>query len=313
MSEVRPGNGIDELHSKARRIRQAFADLFDALPDRIILVPSILAALQILFAKFRVRRVLLTDGEYYGAPHFPAQGIESVDVRNLVKRTNELQPDAVIASVVTWKGDVHPCAELFSEIRRVQGREGTPLLVADYCHAGAIGFPSVKKLAADVVCGGPGKWVTPPLWNSKLGFLWFGSGALFSQAKTAFVPFFLATDRHPPFLVSRWIDPAEVCALDAWLARHRLDRSALGEQVRADRKFAAHLAAQFGIPCNQSNILWLDRSQAADKRVRRLERLGLTWKMPDGRIRILCRASAGAPGRKFLSSAAKSGLAIQRG
>lgn len=303
MSEVSPGKAIRELHSKAARIRQTFSELFDAPPaSRIVLVPSILAALHILFAKLRVRRMVLTSGEYYGALHFPAQRVESVGVKDLIKRTKELKPDVVMVSVVTWKGEVLPCAELFAEIRSMRGREGAPLLVADYCHAGAVGFPSVKKLAADVVCGGAGKWVTPPLWNSKLGFLWFGSGSLSSSAKTAFVPFFLATNQQPPFLVSRWIDPAEVRTLHAWLAHRRLDRSALVAQYRADRKFASRLAAQFGMDCNQSNILWLSRGHAGDKRVRQLERLGLTWKMPDGRIRILCRARAGALGQKFLST-----------
>jgi hypothetical protein len=294
MSEVSPGKAIRELHSKAARIRQTFSELFDAPPaGRIVLVPSILTALHILFAKLQVRRIVLTSGEYYGALHFPAQRVETVGVKDLIKRTKELKPDVVMVSVVTWKGEVLPTAELFSEIRRMRGHEGTPLLVADYCHAGAVGFPSVKKLAADVVCGGAGKWVTPPEWNSKLGFLWFGSESLSSLAKTAFVPFFLATDRQPPFLVSRWIDPAEVRALHAWLVRRRLDRSALLAQYHADRKFASRLAAQFGIDGNQSNILWLSRGHSGDKRVRELERLGLTWKMPDGRTRMLCRAGAG--------------------
>jgi hypothetical protein len=175
---------------------------------------------------------------------------------------------------------------------RKHGR--TPLLVADYCHAGAVGFPSVKKLAADVVCGGAGKWVTPPLWDSRLGFLWFGSELLFSQATRAFAPFFLATDQQSLSLVSRWIDPAEVRALEAWLAHRSLNRSALIAQYRADKEFASGLAARFGIDCPQSNILWLNHGLSRDKRLRALERLGLTWRMPDGKIRILCRASAGS-------------------
>jgi len=286
---------IPELQSKARRIRQIFCDLFEAPPPgRIVLVPGILAALQILFAKLAVRRIVLTDGEYYGAPHFPAQRVASARVNNLIECTKEFRPDVVIVSVVTWKGEIQPCSEIFSEIRRQRRQEMTPLLVADYCHAGAAGFPGAKKLAADVVCGGAGKWITPPLWDSKLGFLWLGSGSLFSRVKSAFLPFFLATDQQPLFLVSRWIDPAEVRAVDTWLADRRLNRPSLMAQYRADRKFASELADRFGVECPQSSILWLSRGHSRDKEVRELERLGLTWRMPGGRIRILCRASAGA-------------------
>jgi len=306
MHRVGPENEIHELHSKARRIRQTFCALFEAPPaSRIVLVPGILGALQILFAKLAVRRILLTGGEYYGAPHFPAQRVVSTGVHKLMECTKEFRPDVVIVSVVTWKGDVLPCTELFSEIRRLRGQRRSPLLVADYCHAGAVGFPSVRKLAADVVCGGAGKWITPPLWDSKLGFLWFGSGSLFSRAKAAFMPFYLATDQQPLFLVSRWIDPAEVRALDTWLARRRLDRPALMAQYRADRKFASHLAARFGIDRPQSNILWLSRGHARNPRVRELERLGLTWKMPDGSIRILCRAGVRSAGERILSTTSR--------
>ena len=295
MRKAGPENSVRELHAKALRIRQTFCNMFEAPPpNRIVLVPSILGALQILFANMQVRRVLLTDGEYYGAPHLPAQRVMASSVNNLLKGVKEFRPDAVIVSVVTWKGEVLPCAELFSQIRRMRKHGMTPLLVADYCHAGAVGFPSVKKLAADVVCGGAGKWVTPPLWDSRLGFLWFGSELLFSRAKGAFAPFFLATNHQSLSLVSRWIDPAEVRALEAWLAPRSLNRSALIAQYRADKEFASGLAALFGIDCPQSNILWLNHGLSRDKRLRALERLGLTWRMPDGKIRILCRASAGS-------------------
>lgn len=293
MRKTAPDNAIRELHRKARRIAQTFSVLFDAPPSsRIVLAPGILVGLQVLFAKLQVRRILLGDGEYYGAPHFPVQRVFSGDVDQLLKLTKECRPDAVIVSVVTWRGKVLPCAKLFSEIRRARRRERAPLLVADYSHAGAIGFPSVKKLGADLVCGGPGKWLTPPTWDSKLAFLWFASSSLFSEAKVAFAPFFLALDQEPPFLVSRWIDPGEIRALDAWLRNQRLNRAALKARHRADREVASRLAARFEMDCPESNILWLPRRHAADRIVEKLDRLGLVWRMPDGKIRILCRAEA---------------------
>jgi hypothetical protein len=296
MRKFGAGHEEQELYLKARRVRQTFAELFEAPPaGRIILVPGILGALQILFAKLAVRRIVLTDAEYYGAVHFPAQQVVTTGVGDLIEYSRKFKPDVVIVSVVTWQGEALPCGEIFAEIRRRRGREKIPLLVADYCHAGAVGFPSARKLGADMVCGGVGKWITPPLWDSKLSFLWLGSGSLFSMAKSAFTPFFLATEQPAPFLVSRWMDPAEVRAVDRWLEHRRLDRSALAAQYRTDREFTLQLAAQFGIECPQTNILWLTRRHSGDKRVMELERAGLTWRMPDGSIRVLCRASAGAP------------------
>ena len=59
---------------------------------------------------------------------------------------------AVLASPASWRGARQPVAEQFASIREALGREA-PLLVADYAHAGSIGFPSVDGLSADDVRG----------------------------------------------------------------------------------------------------------------------------------------------------------------
>jgi len=288
MRNLRPQNDLHELEREAGGIRQALSRLLDApSPRHIVLAPGLLAALQILFAKLGVRRILLTEGEYYGAAHFPAQKVMRAGGDWLMDAARKFRLGAVIASVVSWRGAALPCPELFSEIRRLSPHS---LLVADYCHAGAAGFPSVKRSGADVVCGGMGKWITPPGRESRLGFLWFRSRRLYAQAESAFLPFFLATERAPRFPVSRWLDPAEVRWLSAWLEKRGLTRAALVEQHRADSAFAARLAARFGLPTPPTNILWLDRAQARSPLAGALERRGLAWRLPDGRSRVLCRA-----------------------
>ena len=200
MSEVSSGKAIRELHSKAARIRQTFSELFDAPPaSRIVLVPSILAALHILFAKLRVRRMVLTSGEYYGALHFPAQRVESVGVKDLIKRTKELKPDVVMVSVVTWKGEVLPCAELFAEIRSMRGREGAPLLVADYCHAGAVGFPSVKKFAATWFAGARGSGLRPPCGTASSASSGLDRDRFPPAPRPLLCPSSLPPTNNPPF------------------------------------------------------------------------------------------------------------------
>ena len=113
-------------------------------------------------------------------------------------------------------------------------------------------------------------------------------------AKTAFKPFFLATDTPGTAFASRWVDPNEIRRVHDWLKQERLSRSKLLEKDGANKEFALRLASLLGISGPvESNILWLGRGRANQKHVRRFERSGLVWKTPDGRIRILCRADAG--------------------
>ena len=44
----------------------------------------------------------------------------------------------------------------------LRSRARAPLLVLDYTHAGAVGFPNMGSFGADLTCGDFAKWVTPP-------------------------------------------------------------------------------------------------------------------------------------------------------
>ena len=143
----------------ANDLRTKISDLLEVdHSDRIILTPGILVALRILFAHLRIERILLTSEEYYDEDHFPEQTVRIARCEAISELVLQGDCAAVIASPASWRGTRQPVAEQFASIRKALGREA-PLLVADYAHAGSIGFPSVDALSADVICGDLEKWI----------------------------------------------------------------------------------------------------------------------------------------------------------
>jgi len=277
-----------ECYGIAEQMRSRIAELFGGgSVDGIILCPGILIGLHALFSTLGVRRLALGAEEYYGRTHFPQLTSEQFAADELVRCVRDWKPDAVFLSLVTWRGRVNPLAEIFRELRNTL-REETPLLVADYSHGGAIGFPDMGELNADVVCGDPMKWVASPEEESRLAFLRIGNGALLETASRAFQPFFLATggDQQDQFF-ARWVDPREIRAALAKLSG--LDRAGLVSQHAKDLQFAVELGRILGlsVPAQSSSILWVDREGLLPDW---LADSGLVWKPPGGGVRILCRA-----------------------
>jgi hypothetical protein len=281
---------LKQSRRDASRVRRELARLFDAQPaGRIVLAPGMLAGLRHLFSAAQVERLVLTTEEYYAARHFPGLCVEEWDAAALVARVTAIKPGAVIASVVSWQGTPLPVAAMFGEIRRVLGAR-TPLLVADYTHAGAIGFPAVSELNADVVSGDPEKWLLPAPQRSRLAFFWMRSPAVFQTAAQAFSPFFLAVDGHPDPRSARWIDPQELRDVAAWLTGARLTRRGLLDRHRANLRMKHRVAQRIGMaPDGDASVLWTGR-QIPKSLESQLSRRGLLWHTADGFTRILCRA-----------------------
>lgn len=273
-------------------VRREIARLFVATPEaRIILAPGMLAGLQHLLSALRVDRLVLTTEEYYAPAHFPMMKVETVGVSALVARVLATNPGAVIASVVSWHGTVLPVSDLFGEIRRALGARA-PLLVADYTHAGAIGFPAVSALNADVVAGDPEKWLLPPVRRSRLAYLWIPSTDLFHTAARTFAPFFFAVHGRIEARSARWLDPDELRDLARWLSASRLTRRTLGERHQANLRMKLRLARSIGItPVGDASVLWTRKPIPAVLESR-LNRAGLLWRASNGYARILCRAAS---------------------
>ena len=188
-------------------------------------------------------------------------------------------------------------AELFLWIRKTF-REKAPLLVADYAHAGSIGFPPVERLGADVVCGDLEKWILPPDWNSRVAFLWFRTHRLFLEAAEAFRPFYLATESSDVSMSARWVSPADILAVSRKLADLEMTRGRLRERHQADMKLARNLASRLRLSqVPETSILWLEEGELAGEAVAELEELGLVWRPPGGGTRVLCRSDMVSAGK----------------
>lgn len=296
---MKAGEDNTKLYEVAMQLRAVLCELFGAQePRRLALAPGILVGLQILFANLGVRSIVLTSGEYYSRVHFLGLSTGTFSVESLVQEVKLSQPDAVIASVVTWRGRVLPVAKLFGEIRATLGKRA-PILIADYSHAGAAGFPPMGELEADIVCGDPAKWVLQQHWVSTLAFFCFQSGSLFAKAKRALEPFFLATSDQGNQFFARWIDPQDVQDALGAIAEERLNRAALLKRYRENMSLTFELAAQLGIKHSlDSSIIWSDEERLSETLPSWLRESGLVWNPPTGGTRILCRAEA-QPYRKY--------------
>jgi hypothetical protein len=181
-------------------------------------------------------------------------------------------------------------AELFDSIRKQFGRRA-PLLVADYAHAGSVGFPSVDQLGADVICGDLEKWILPPDWNTRVAFLWFRTQPLFLRAVEAFRPFFLATKASDVSMLARWVEPADVLAVSRGLESLGVTPDQLRARHRDDMRLARELASSVEparIP--ETSILWFEEGELDGETLEKLDKLGLAWRLPGRGTRVLCRS-----------------------
>jgi len=284
-------NSDEPMLAAANDLRATISDLLEVHhSDRIILAPGILIALRTLFSHLHIERIALTSEEYYGAEHFPAATVRAASCDALFDPRLTGDCDAVLASPASWRGARQPVAELFDSIREALG-EGAPLLVADYAHAGSVGFPSVDRLGADVICGDLEKWILPPDWNTRVAFLWFRTQSLFDRAVEAFRSFFLATKNSDVSMLARWVDPADVLAVSRGLASLGLTPDQLRVRHRADMRLALELASRVEparIP--ETSILWFEEGVLDGETLEELEKLGLVWRLPGLGTRVLCRS-----------------------
>ncbi len=291
-------NGEQPMLAAANDLRATISDLLEVHhSDRIILAPGILVALRVLFSHLHIERIAMTSEEYYGAEHFPGATVHEAHCDALFDPLLTGDFEAVLASPTSWRGVRQPVAELFNSIQKQMGRRA-PLLVADYAHAGSVGFPSVDRLGADVICGDLEKWILPPDWNTRVAFLWFRTQRLFLQAVEAFHSFFLATNTSDVSLLARWVEPADVLAVSRELASLGVTPDHLRVRHRADMRLARELASSVE-PARtpETSILWFEEGELDGEALEELEKLGLVWRLPGRGTRVLCRSDVVAAAR----------------
>ena len=284
-------NSDEPMLAAANDLRATISDLLEVHhSDRIILAPGILVALRVLFSHLQIERIALTSEEYYGVEHFPGATVRAASCDALFDPLLTGDFEAVVASPASWRGRRQPVAELFASIRK-RLDQSAPLLVADYAHAGSVGFPSADQLGADVICGDLEKWILPPDWNTRVAFLWFRTQRLFLSAVEAFRPFYLATKASDVSNSARWVEPADVIAVSRGLESLGVTPDQLRARHRADMRLARELASSV-VPARipETSILWFEEAELDGNTLEQLEKLGLVWRFPGRGTRVLCRS-----------------------
>ena len=268
----------------ARRVREKIAELLKVdEPSQVILTPGILVGLRLAIASLRATKLILTTREFYQPAAFPDQQsrlVQPFELADAVRRRS----DMIIASLVDWRGDKLGIESAF----RTAKPGSRPVLVADYSHAGAVGFPRVAKIGADIICGDVCKWILKPGLPINFAFLCLRSATLFKRLQPAFRPFFLAVEESEGDLRSRWLDPKDVAHVAKILSRKNFSRAGLARQHQANMRLARGITASLGLRPPRTSILWLPK-KTPSRVLAPFKKKGLVWNLPEG-IRVMCRA-----------------------
>ncbi len=273
----------------ARDVRRLVADVYGAASASVVLAPGTLAALRLVFASLDVKRVALSASEYFDAASFPDADVGIAHVDALLAGVVRRPPHALVLSVVSWHGDRLPLEAVFRQVRRRLGSRA-PLLVADFAHAGAAGFPKATDVGADIVLGDVTKWITPPTWADKLAWIWFRSAEHRALAQRLFAPFYLALARPTSKLEARWVDPDAVEKVVAFRLSAKPTRRELVERYAKDIALAKRMAGWCGASEPSSSLLWVKSAAGCAKIPSWATDLGLVWRSPAGGARVMCRS-----------------------
>jgi hypothetical protein len=272
----------------ATGLRARLAKLIGAThPEHIVLVPGLLVGLRFIVTNLQLRKLLMTTDEFWNAEAFPDQTCNIVDPLQLVRMADRKRPDIVIASEVTWTGLPFIGHTALRQIAK-GSIESRPLLLLDYSHGGAVGFPDVRDSHADIVCGDACKWLLSPAEPANVGFFWFRSRDLFNQIRPAFSSFFLALENNGCTLQSRWLDPIHLARASKVIRDLGDSKGKLTEQHTHNINLARTLAKRLGLPEPTASIIWAPAGKK-DALLTKMRNKGLVWDLPRGQ-RVLCRA-----------------------
>jgi hypothetical protein len=271
MKPDRMSNPATALEQAARDIRAHLGELYRC-PDsrRIILCPGQLIGLIHILCARRCESLLLTDEEYYTPHHFPGMKVSTCKPEEVVRVVQHKRPGAVLMSVVSWKGRPLPVRQQFQRLREHPDR---PLLICDYAHAGAVGFPRFGGFGADIICGDVHKWVLPSAHMSQIGFVWATNRRLRESLSGTFRGYYLATDQSIA-RAARWISPQDLLSTAQWLRDAKPTRRTMLAAYRRNLARAREIAEFLCLSKpEKSCILWLP-IQEVNRQARELRNIG---------------------------------------
>jgi len=270
--------------SDADVIRATVSGMLGRDAERAILAPGALVALRLLFHHEGVSSVLLSDREYYAAAHFPDLEVHIAPFEDLAPAAERFSPGAVVASLVSWRGEVGDVEGLCRSLGEV---DVSPLVCLDWCHAGAVGFPEAEGLDADLLFGDVSKWLIPARAPDRMAFL-LGGEDLDAPLRSCFGGLYRSgggrTARE-----ARWIDDARLGEVAERVRDVAIDRDRLRARHEKNMALARTMAHANGQPEPDAAILWFPDASAEALDLTALPSPGLAWETDAG-VRVLCQA-----------------------
>lgn len=292
--------------SHAEVIRATLSDILGRRSSEAVLAPGALVALRLFFHHQGVRTVLLSDREYYAPELFPDLEVHRAPFGELAAAAERLSPDAVVASLVSWRGEVgdvealgrnlrkragtgagDPARGTPAEGRSTSGSEG-PLFCVDWCHAGAVGFPSAAGLRAHVLFGDASKWLIPARTPDRLAFL-LGSEDLSGPLRSCFEGLH-ESGGELAAREARWIDGRTLEEVARRVEGAAADRSVLRARHLENMELARSVAEANDHPPPVSALLWFPSASRSELDLDLLPSPELAWETGAG-VRVLCQAS----------------------
>ena len=277
------------LVAASRTIRAHICELYHSADlQQIVLCPGQLVALIHIFHAMRLRSILMSNEEYYTSGHFPGMEVSKCESDEIAKIAHRDTPDVVLMSRVSWKGQPLPVRREFLQIRT---RPNRPLLICDYAHAGAVGFPTFRAQAADIICGDLHKWVFPEDHMAQLAFVWSSTRNLQKEINSIFSGYYLAGNKHLA-RAARWISPYDLLSAAKWLRSSDSTRSSLRKSYRRNLAVAMEIVESLRlVQPARSCILWLSPDESIPRKheIDCLQSRGdvQIWKTGEG-CRIMC-------------------------
>lgn len=279
---------------EAMRFRQHLKDLFAINQSNdIVLMPGILVFLQGCLRALDINSMITSQEEYYEPQHLPNVLLKLEDERSIAPCVTQNRTDAVLISQVSWLGRELNCKAIIHELRNSGGPQ--PIIIVDYSHAGAIGFPPIHEIDADIIVGDVEKWIRNEAWGSPLAFAVVKNQNVMHQLEKHLAPFYLALAHESDMRMARWVDPRTLREILNEFEDRSLSRPKLLERYKRNMRLAKRVMGCCD-PQNDSHCTIVVCDEFNDSELlSSLRSKGLVWDLPDGRMRIICRSDVLEP------------------